>query len=86
MSILIKEEKFLKDNVQYIKKYFGTDEEHITGILEAPVVDEENIKINKLSSNDIALSQILLTQQEIIISQNENQKVLSDIILNQTSV
>ena len=85
MNILIKEEKFIKDNVPYIKKYFGTDEEHITGILEAPVVEDENINVNKLSSNDIAISQILLTQQEMIIKQNENEKILSDFISSQKS-
>lgn len=85
MNILIKEEKFIKDNIPYIKKYFGTDEEHITGILEAPIVEDENINVSKPSSNDIAISQILLTQQEMIIKQNENEKVLSDFISSQKS-
>lgn len=83
MKRLIKEEKFEKDNIPYVRKYFGTDEDNITGILEAPDNELEKEYVRKPSTNNIALSQIILTQQELIIKQNEYEKVLNDLLARQ---
>lgn len=83
MKRLIKEEKFEKDNIPYVRKYFGTDEDNITGILEAPDNESEKEYVKKPSTNNIALSQIILTQQELIVKQNEHEKVLYDLLSRQ---
>ena len=83
MKRLIKEEKFEKDNIPYVRKYFGTDEDNIKGILEAPDNESEKEYVKKPSTNNIALSQIILTQQELIIKQNEHEKVLYDLLSRQ---
>lgn len=87
MKLLIKEEKFYKDSIPYVRKYFGNDEEHIVGILEAP--EDDYIKPDsepEPTETELIQAELLLNQQEIIIKQNEHDEVLAAILLGQQTV
>lgn len=82
---LIKTETFKNENgFKMIREFFGRDAEHISGIVEKPVPQEnEPIETEELISQDEINAEILLNQTQIMAKQAEQDEVLAEILLGQ---
>ena len=65
MVCKVKEEFFDKEGTPYVREYLGTSENHISAIIERPVVDENEPIPEPIDKID----EVLNNQSEIIINQ-----------------
>lgn len=82
MIKLIKTEEFEDEvGLKKIRKLYGEDENHITGVVEEP---KEHQTEPIISEQEELNAEILLNQASIIAKQEEQDEVLAEILLNQT--
>lgn len=81
MIKLIKTEEF-KDEVglKMIRKLYGEDEKHITGVVEEP---KEYQTEPIITEQDQLNAELLLNQATILENQQAHDEVLAEILLNQ---
>lgn len=81
----LKEERYIDENgIEMIREYFGTDDNHISAIVEKPIPQKlEDIEVDEPIPQDELNAEILLNQMTILENQAEQDVVLAEILLNQ---
>ena len=86
--MLIKEERLEEKGNKVVKKYFGTDKEHITAVVTEAVSDDipdgTMQELPEPDEQDVVQAQILLNQADIIAKQQEQDEVLAEMLLQQS--
>ena len=86
--MLIKEERLEEKGNTVVKKYFGTDKEHITAVVTEAVSDDipdgTMQELPEPDEQDVVQAQILLNQADIIAKQQEQDEVLAEMLLQQS--
>ena len=88
--MLIKEESVEEKGNKVVKKYFGTDKEHITAVVTEAVPDDipdgtvQEPAEPEPDAQDVVQAQMLLNQADIIAKQQEQDAVLAEMLLQQS--